>query len=96
MVFLQIIKSNHNYDTRNKGDYQLSMQRVNTIVNTGPKLWNELPKYVKSSKTLGLFKKNISLCFPFGQLINLIHLDLNRIVISVLCLYMMSHNIQHY
>ena len=56
-------QSNHNYDTRNKGDYQLSMQRVNTIVNTGPKLWNELPKYVKSSKTLGLFKKNISRVF---------------------------------
>ena len=56
-------QSNHNYDTRNKGDYQLSMQRVNTIVNTGPKLWNELPKYVKSSKTLGLFKKNISRSF---------------------------------
>ena len=55
--------SNHNYDTRNKGDYQLSMQRVNTIVDTGPKLWNELSKYVKSSKTLGLFKKNISSIF---------------------------------
>ena len=38
-----INQSNHNYDTRNKGDYQLRMQRVNTIVNTGPKLWNELP-----------------------------------------------------
>ena len=56
-------QSNHNYDTRNKGDYQLSMQRVNTIVNTGPKVWNELPKYVKSSKSLGLFKKNISRVF---------------------------------
>ena len=56
-------QSNHNYDTRNKGDYQLRMQRVNTIVNTGPKLWNELPKYVKSSKTLGLFKKSISRVF---------------------------------
>ena len=46
-----------------KGDYQLSMHRVNTIVNTGPRLWNELPKYVKSSKTLDLFKKNISRVF---------------------------------
>ena len=55
--------SNHNYDTRNKGDYQLSMQRVNTVVKTGPKIWNELPKYIKTSKTLGLFKKNISSVF---------------------------------
>ena len=56
-------QSNHNYDTRNKGDYKLSMQRVNTIVKTGPKIWNELPKYIKNSKTLGLFKKNISHVF---------------------------------
>ena len=39
------------------------MQRVNTIVNTGPEIWNELPKYIKTSKTLGLFKKNISSVF---------------------------------
>ena len=53
------------YSSKNEGwsSDELSMQRVNTIVNTCLKLWNELPKYVKSSKTLDLFKKNISRVF---------------------------------
>ena len=54
-------QSNHNYNTRNKDDYQFHMFRLNTVLNTGPKIWNNLPKHIKCSKTLGQFKrKNVS------------------------------------
>ena len=46
-------QSNHNYNTRNKDDYQFHMFRLNTVLNTGPKIWNNLPKHIKCSKTLG-------------------------------------------
>ena len=52
-------QANHNYNTRNKYDYQFHMFRLNTVLNTGPKIWNNLPKHIKSSKTLGQFKKKI-------------------------------------
>ena len=50
-------QSTHNYNTRNKDDYQFHMFRVNTVLNTGPKIWNNLPKHIKCSKTLGQFKR---------------------------------------
>ena len=52
-------QSNHNYNTRNKDDYQFHMFPLNTVLNTGPKIWNNLPKHVKCSKTSGQFKKKI-------------------------------------
>ena len=52
-------KSNHNYNTRNNDDYQVPMHRVNNILNTGPKIRNNLPKYVKCCKSIGQLKSNI-------------------------------------
>ena len=52
-------KSNHSYNTRNNDDYQVPMHRVNNILNTGPKIWNNLPKYATCSKSIGQFKSNI-------------------------------------
>ena len=52
-------QSNHNYNTRNKDDYRFHMFRLNTILNTSPKIWNNLPKHIKCSKTLGQFKRKI-------------------------------------
>ena len=51
-------QSNHSYNTRNKGDYQFHMFRMRTILNTGPKIWNSLPKNVKCSKSISQFKRN--------------------------------------
>ena len=51
-------QSNHSYNTRNKGDYQFHMFRMRTVLNTGPKIWNNLPKYVKYSKSISQFKGN--------------------------------------
>ena len=45
-------QSNHIYNTRNKGDYQFDMFRMRTFLNTGPKIWNNLPKDVKCSKSI--------------------------------------------
>lgn len=50
---------NHNYNTRNKEDYQYNMSRTNTILNTGPKVWNNLLKHIKCSKCIKLFKKKL-------------------------------------
>ena len=51
-------QSNHSYNTRNKGDYQFHMFRMRTFLNTGPKIWNNLPKNVKCSKSISQFKRN--------------------------------------
>ena len=51
-------QSIHSYNTRNKGDYQFHMFRMRTILNTGQKIWNSLPKNVKSSKSISQFKRN--------------------------------------
>ena len=32
---------------------------LNTVLNTGPKIWNNLPKHIKCSKTLGQVKRKI-------------------------------------
>ena len=54
-------QSNHNYNTRNKYDFH--MFRLNTVLNTGPKIWNNLPEHIKCSKTLGQFKRKIASYF---------------------------------
>ena len=38
-------QSNHHYNTRNKDDFEFHMFRLNTVLNTGPKIWNNLPKH---------------------------------------------------
>ena len=48
-------QSNHKYNTRNKDDYQFHMFRLNTVLNTGPKIWNNVPKHIKCSNILGQF-----------------------------------------
>jgi len=50
---------NHKYNTRNKCDFQIPMQRVQTISSAGPKIWNSLPKYVKLSESFGQFKTKL-------------------------------------
>ena len=47
MVFFINHQSNHNYNTRNKDDYQFHMFRLKTVLNIGPKIWNNLPKHIK-------------------------------------------------
>ena len=51
-------ETNHSCNTRKKGDYQSHMFRMRTVLNTGPKIWNKLPKYVKCSKSISQFKRN--------------------------------------
>jgi hypothetical protein len=53
-------KSNHDYNTRNKGDFQIHMYRLKTVLNSGPKIWNKLPIQVKDSKTLKIFSNRIT------------------------------------
>ena len=51
-------ETNHSCNTRNKSDYQSHMFRLRTVLNTGPKIWNKLPKYVKCSKLISQFRRN--------------------------------------
>lgn len=52
-------QANHKYNTRNKCDYQLPIHKMKTILDIGPRMWNELPLYLKSSRTIGQFKRNL-------------------------------------
>jgi hypothetical protein len=54
-----IHQENHKYNTRNKGDFQIPIQRVKNILTTGPKVWNNLPNHIKCVKSLGQFKANL-------------------------------------
>ena len=38
-----------------------------------PDVWNKLPEYVKSSESLGIFKKRLKLIF-FNHVVNILHL----------------------
>ena len=49
----------HNYNTRNKNDFLIPMQKVKTVLTTGPKVWNDLPNDIKIIKTLGKFKNEL-------------------------------------
>jgi len=56
---LTIQRENHNYNTRNKDDFNIPLQKqkVKTVFTTGPKIWNDLPNSTKFAKTLGHFKQ---------------------------------------
>ena len=44
-------QSNSSYNTGFKGDYQFHIQ-MRTVLNTSFEIWNNLPKYVKHSKSI--------------------------------------------
>ena len=71
---------NHNYNTRNKDDYQFHMFWLNTVLNTGPKIWNNLPKHIKCSKTLRQFKRKIVSCL--NSWISQLHFRSGKLVID--------------
>ena len=37
------MKGIHKYDTRNKDKYRYEIHKLNTVLSTGPKIWNGLP-----------------------------------------------------
>ena len=39
-------KENHKYNTRNKDDFKIPIQKSENIFKTGPKIWNDLPKNI--------------------------------------------------
>ena len=41
------------------GYFQFNMFRIRIILNTGPKIWNNLPRYEKCSNSISQFKKKI-------------------------------------
>ena len=46
----------HNYNTRNKGDFNIPKIKHKTIFACGPKIWNDLPGDLKRAKSIGQFK----------------------------------------
>ena len=54
--FFTVHRENHNYNTRNKDDFRIPMQKISTISTHGPKIWNELPRNVIHAKTLNQFR----------------------------------------
>jgi len=54
-------QDNHSYNTRNKYDFQLPVQKgLKTAFSTGPKIWNDLPNHLKTALTLKQFKTRLS------------------------------------
>jgi hypothetical protein len=57
-------KENHSYNTRNRNDFQLPIQKgLKTAFSTGPKMWNDLPNHIKTALTLNQFKTRLSSYF---------------------------------
>ena len=49
-------RSNHDYNTRNRDDFELPIHKMKTISTFGPKVWNELPRNVKQANSLSQFR----------------------------------------
>ena len=58
------------------------MLQLNTVLNTGPKIWNNLPKHIKCSETLGQFKRKI--VSYFNSWISQLHFWSGKLVIDFL------------
>jgi len=56
----------HNYDTRNKENFNTRISKVKNLFTNGPKIWNDLPNELKHAKTLNQFKRKLK-----SQLLNL-------------------------
>ena len=54
--FFMVNRENHNYNTRNKNDFEIQMHKMKTIFTIGPNIWNELPTNIKNATKLGQFK----------------------------------------
>ena len=59
----------HNYNTRSSTLFNQSKCRTNRFKNSityrGPKVWNELPEYIRYSPTLNVFKKQAKIYFVY-------------------------------
>ena len=57
--FFTVNRENHNYNTRNRNDFEIQMHKMKTILTMGPKIWNGLPTKIKNATKLGQFKTNL-------------------------------------
>ena len=51
------LESVHTYDTRYKTNYRPEIHKMKTVLTTGPKIWNNLPEFVKPTVSVNSFKK---------------------------------------
>ena len=60
----------HSYETRNVSNYHLPLMRLTSyqksIFYTGPKIWNDLPNFIKTSPTLITFKARLK-CYLLNR-----------------------------
>ena len=54
--FFIVNGENHNYNTRNRNDFEIQIHKAKTIFTMGPKIWNQLPNKIKSVTKFGQFK----------------------------------------
>ena len=48
-TFFTVNRENHNYNTRNRNDFEIQMHKMKTIFTIGPNMWNELPTNIKNA-----------------------------------------------
>ena len=52
-------RENHNYNTKNRNDFEIQMHKMETVFTMGPQIWNELPTNIKNATKLGQYKTNL-------------------------------------
>ena len=62
MRYFTLARDSHNYSTRNHGQFEIKYRRTvlksMSLSMRGPKLWNELPDYLKDMRSIKSFKNN--------------------------------------
>ena len=51
--------NSHSYNTRNTINFRVKIHKVKSVISSGPKLWNSLPKEIKKCKGIKQFKNRI-------------------------------------
>ncbi len=53
------MKDVHDYNTRNKNNYRSEIHKMENVISIGPKMWNYLPKEIRSLKHVSAFKSKL-------------------------------------
>ena len=51
--------NSHSYNTRNMINFRIKIHKVKSVISSGQKLWNSLPKEIKKCKGIKQFKNRI-------------------------------------
>ena len=59
IIFFTDVKDVYDYNTRYKNKYRSEIQKIENVISIGPKMWNDLPKEIRSLKHVSAFKSKL-------------------------------------